>query len=422
MKVLVIGSGGREHALVWKLKQSPRVTKLYCAPGNAGISALAECVAIRPEDIAGLLAFAKKERIDLAVVGPEASLAAGIEGAFKKEGQGIFAPSQKAAQLESSKAFAKEFCRKHKILTANSCTFDSQDKAIAYARSQKLPMVIKADGLAAGKGVAICKTREEAEDAINNMMKDRTFGHSGDRVVIEEFLEGEEASFIAICDGKNVLPLASSQDHKAAFDGDIGPNTGGMGAVSPARIVTPKIEKAVMDRIMIPVVAGMAHEGMPFVGVLYAGLMIKDGEAKVLEFNVRFGDPETQPLFMRLQSDLLDIFEAAIDGKLEGMTLEWDERPAACVVMASGGYPGSYEKGKEIKGLADASKIKDVMVFHAGTKAIGNSIVTDGGRVLGVTALDKDMPAAVARAYEAVAKISWDGVHYRRDIGAKAIK
>ncbi len=422
MKILLVGSGGREHALAWKLAQSPRTAKLYCAPGNAGIASCAECIPIKAEDIAGLRDFAGREGVDLTVVGPEAPLAEGIAGLFGKAGLRTYAPSREAAQLETSKAFAKAFCRRHGIPSADSETFDDAEKAYAFARSGKLPIVIKADGLAAGKGVVICKELREAEDTIRGMMLDRRFGGAGRRVVIEEFLEGEEASFIAICDGRNVLPLASSQDHKAAYDGDTGPNTGGMGAVSPARIVTADVERTVMDEVLLPVVQGMADEGMPFVGTLYAGLMIKDGRPRVLEFNARFGDPETQPLLMRLKSDLVEIFELAVEGKLGGHKLEWDARPTACVVMASGGYPGSYEKGKVIKGLADAGALEDVVVFHAGTARAGDDFVTNGGRVLGVTAMGADMRAAIDRAYQAAAKISWDGVHYRKDIGAKAVR
>lgn len=422
MRVLVVGSGGREHALAWKIARSLRVSKLYCAPGNAGIAQCAECIPIRADDVKDLVDFARREKIDLTVVGPEAPLAAGIERVFKDDGLRIFAPSKAAVQLESSKAFAKEFCRRHRIPTAHSSTFDNPKDALAYVAREKLPLVIKADGLAAGKGVIICSTRSEAESAISDMMVARQFGSAGSRVVIEEFLEGEEASFIAICDGRDVVPLASSQDHKAAFDDDRGPNTGGMGAISPARIVTPEVERIVMEQVMKPVVRGMADEGMPFVGTLYAGLMIKDGNPSVLEFNTRFGDPETQPLIMRLKTDIVDLFEAAIDGNCGRIRLDWDARPATCVVMASGGYPGSYEKGRRIDGLDAASRMEDVMVFHAGTKREGADVVTDGGRVLGVTALGSDMRAAISRAYEAVSMIHWEGVHYRKDIGAKGLR
>ncbi len=422
MKVLVVGSGGREHAIVWKLAQSPMVSKIFCAPGNAGIEEHAECVPIKAEEIKGLLDFAGKSGIDLTVVGPEAPLAAGIEQLFKKAGLRIFAPSREAASLESSKVFAKDFCVRHNIPAARSKTFGELAPALDYAREERYPLVVKADGLAQGKGVIICRDFALAEDALKSMLSLRRFGDAGGRVVVEEFLTGEEASFIAVCDGRTVLPLASSQDHKAAYDGDQGPNTGGMGAISPARIVTKDVAEKVMKRIMKPVLEGMAKEGAPFVGVLYAGLMIKDGEPRVLEFNARFGDPETQPLLMRLKTDLALVLTAACDGRLSELDLEWDDRPSVCVVMASGGYPGEYEKGREIEGLAAAADMKDVVVFHAGTARRGDSVVTSGGRVLGVTALGGDMRAAIERAYDAVGKISWDGVRFRKDIGAKALK
>ncbi len=422
MRILVVGGGGREHAIAWKLAASPCAPKLYCAPGNAGIAELAECVPIPADDVAGLLKFAHAEGIELTVVGPEAPLVADIEGAFRRAGLRIFAPSREAAQLESSKAFAKAFCQRHRIPTAAAETFSDPEAALACVRGRPLPLVVKADGLAAGKGVVICHERAEAEAAVRGMMVDRRFGGAGSRVVIEEFLAGEEASFIAICDGRHVLPLASSQDHKAAFDGDTGPNTGGMGAISPAGVVTPEVERIVMEQVMIPTVRGMAAEGMPFTGVLYAGLMIRDGKPKVLEFNTRFGDPETQPLLVRLRSDLVEVLLAAIEGRLDAQRLEWDPRPAVCVVMASGGYPGSYRKGDAIGGLAAAAELAELTVFHAGTRRAGDAVVTDGGRVLGVTGLGPDMAAAIRRAYEGVAAIRWKDVHYRRDIGHRAVK
>ncbi len=421
MRILVIGSGGREDALVWKLAQSKRVEKLYCAPGNAGIAQHAECVPIGAGEIDALIDFAKRERVGLTVVGPEAPLAAGIVDSFKRSGLKIFGPTKEAALLESSKRFAKEFCARYGIPQARFQTFDDAVAAKAAARTEAYPLVVKADGLAAGKGVTICQDAEEACAAIDAAMVAGSFGEAGRRVVLEEFLEGEEASFIAICDGNHILPLAGSQDHKAAFDGDTGPNTGGMGAISPARLINRAMTEQVMERIMLPAARGMVTEGMPFVGTLYAGLMIKEGAPKVLEFNVRFGDPETQPLLLRLKDDLVDLFEAAVAGTLDRISLSWDPRPAVCVVMASGGYPGSYEKGKAIDGLADAERMEDVVVFHAGTKREGDAIVTNGGRVLGVTALGNDMRDAIDRAYAAVENISWEGARYRIDIGHKAL-
>jgi len=419
MKVLVIGSGGREHALVWKLAQSDRVEKIYVAPGNAGIAYAAECVNIPVEDIDGLIAFVRNESVDLTVVGPEVPLALGVVDSFEKKGLKIFGPSKEAASLESSKKFAKEFCDRHGIPQARFGAFTSADLAKEYLRTCSFPIVVKADGLAAGKGVVIAQTLDDACDAVDEMLLSEKFGEAGHEVVIEEFLEGEEASFIALCDGEHVLPLVSSQDHKAAYDGDKGPNTGGMGAISPAGIVTKQIADDVMDEIMLPVARGMSEEGMPFVGIIYAGLMIRDGRAKVLEFNVRLGDPETQPIMMRMKSDLVDLFEAAISGDLNKIELDWDDRPAVCVVMTAAGYPGSYRKGDVISGIEDANSIDDVVVFHAGTSASGADTITNGGRVLGVTALGDDMKSAIKKSYKAASKIDWDGVRYRKDIGHK---
>lgn len=420
MKILVIGSGGREHALVFRLAQSALVSKIFCAPGNAGIADAAECVPISVDDVTALTEFAKSNKIDLTVVGPEAPLAAGIVDSFKRQGLRIFGPSKEAAILETSKVFAKDFCARYNIPAARSETFDNAEAARAYAHVQEFPIVVKADGLASGKGVIICKTVDDAERAIDEILVQQKFGVAGKKLVIEEFLEGEEVSFIAISDGNHVLPLLSSQDHKAVLDGDRGPNTGGMGAISPARIMENGLTSTVMERIMLPTVRGMVTEGMPFVGVLYAGLMIKNGEPYVLEYNVRFGDPETEPLMMKLKSDLCEVLNAAVTGTLNNISLEWDARPAACVVMASGGYPGAYEKGKVIAGLNIAEKEGDVCVFHAGTKRVGKDVVTDGGRVLAVTALGTDMSDAINRAYAAVECIHFDGVHYRKDIGYRA--
>jgi len=421
MKILVVGGGGREHALVWKLKQSKRVDEIFCAPGNAGIANLAMCVDIGAGDIPELIEFAKVKRIDLTVVGPEAPLVAGIVDAFKRDGLRIFGPSKEAAVLEGSKAFTKEFCKKYNIPSSEFEIFTDAEKAKEYAKTKKLPLVVKADGLAAGKGVIICRTLKEVNGTIDDIITNNRFGVAGSKIVIEEFLTGEEASFIAISDGNHVLPMAGSQDHKPAYDDDKGPNTGGMGAISPAKILTPEMAGKVMEKIILPTARGMVTEGMPFVGVLYAGLMIKDDEPKVLEYNVRFGDPETQALLMRLKTDLVDVFDATTNGLLNQVSLSWDPRPAVCVVMAAGGYPGTYEKGKAISGLEEAAKMDDVAVFHAGTKCKGDQVVTNGGRVLGVTALGDDYQGVIDRAYEAVNKISWDGIHFRRDIGNKAL-
>jgi len=420
MKVLVIGSGGREHSLVWKLDQSQRVSKIYCAPGNAGISKMAQCVAISATDIKGLVDFAKKEKIDLTLVGPEASLTLGVVDAFEKQGLRIFGPSQKAAILEGSKVFTKKFMQDYDIPTAGFSVFRKRERAIEYVRRIGAPVVIKADGLAAGKGVIVAQTVQEAIDAIDIIMKDKVFGDAGNKVVVEDFMTGEEASFLAFTDGKKVLPLPTSQDHKPIFDGDKGPNTGGMGAYSPAPVVTPALEKQIMNKVMIPTVKGMAKEGRPYKGVLYAGLMIKDGKAKVVEFNCRFGDPEAQPLLMRLKTDLVDIVEAVLDERLSKIKLDIDPRPTVCVVMSSGGYPGAYKKGKVITGLNKTEKQDSVVVFHAGTALKNKKTVTAGGRVLGVTAIGSDLDEAIRKAYETVAMIKWPGSFYRTDIGAKA--
>ncbi len=421
MKILVIGSGGREHALVWKLAQSPRADKIFCAPGNAGIAGQAECLAIPADDIGSLLSFARKERIDLTVVGPEGPLTMGIVDTFADQGLPIFGPTRKAAEIEGSKVFSKNLLEKYRIPCGESRTFTDYAAAVAYAEKKGVPIVIKADGLAAGKGVIIARKSEEAQAALDLIMRKKAFGDAGSRVLVEEFLEGEEASFLAFTDGETVLPMPSSQDHKAVFDRDEGPNTGGMGAYSPAPVVTPELHRRVIEEIMVPTVRGMAAEGRRYQGVLYAGLMIKNGNPKVLEFNARFGDPETQPLLMRLKTDLVSVLEATIAGRLREIKLEWDNRATVCVVMASGGYPGAYEKGKEIFGLKEGARVPDTFIFHAGTSLKAGKVVTSGGRVLGVTALGADIRAAIDRAYEAAAKISWEGVHYRRDIGQKAL-
>lgn len=421
-KVLVVGSGGREHALVWKLSLSPEVAEIYCAPGNAGISRLAKSVPLSAEDITGLADFTEKQSINLTVVGPEVPLIMGIVDTFRKRDLAICGPDSRAAVLEGSKAFAKEFMKRHNIPTADYQTFSSPEEAKKNVLERGTPLVVKADGLAAGKGVIIAMTEKDALDAIEMIMVKKVFGDAGKRVIIEEVLKGEEASFLAFTDGDTVVPMPSSQDHKAIYDGDQGPNTGGMGAYSPAPVVTPKVHKKVMEKIMTPVIKGMGAEGRTYKGILYAGLMIEDGEPKVLEFNVRFGDPETQPLLIRMESDLLPVLEATITGKLHQVPIEWEQRPAVCVVMASSGYPGTYEKGKIISGLKEAEKMERVQVFHAGTSLSNGKIVTSGGRVLGVTALGNSIQEAVSQAYKAVSKISWEGVYYRKDIGNKALK
>ena len=421
MKVLVVGGGGREHALVWKILQSPKVSKVYCAPGNAGISEQATIVPIKANAIDELLDFALKEKIDLTVVGPEDPLTQGIVDRFESKGLGIFGPGRKAAEIEGSKAFAKEMMKKYRIPTADYEVFENPGEAEAYIRKKGAPLVVKADGLASGKGVIICKTVEEAVRWARQIMMDRVFGEAGKRLVVEEYLVGEEASYIALTDGKAILPLASSQDHKAIFDGDEGPNTGGMGAYSPAPVVTDEAHERILEKVLRPLIQGMGEEGRPYRGVLYAGLMIDNGHPKVLEFNARFGDPETQPMFMRMKGDLVPILEACMNGSLSRCRIEWDSRPSVCVVMASRGYPGDYEKGKAIAGLEEVSRMEDVFVFHAGTAQKDDRVITSGGRVLGVTGLGEDIPKAIEKTYEAVKKISWEGVQYRTDIGRKAL-
>ncbi|MEN8141229.1 MAG: phosphoribosylamine--glycine ligase [Thermodesulfobacteriota bacterium] len=422
MKVLVVGSGGREHAMVWKLAQSARVADIYCAPGNGGIAELATCVAIGAEDIDGLLAFAQEKAVDLTIVGPEVPLTLGIVDRFQEQGLRIFGPGQGAAALEGSKVFMKDLMAKYEIPTAAYHCFSDYDAALAQLAEMAAPLVVKADGLAAGKGVIVAQTRDEAKVAIDLIMKDKAFGAAGHEVILEEFLPGEEASFIAFTDGETVLPLPTSQDHKAVYAGDTGPNTGGMGAYSPAPLVTEELHARVMAEVMLPTVRALAQEGRPYKGMLYAGLMIDGDKIKVLEFNCRFGDPECQPLLMRLDSDLVDLVEAVIDGTLAEIELEIDPRPTVCVVMAAGGYPGSYDKGMKINGLAQAAEVDDVVVFHAGTARSGDDTVTSGGRVLGVTAIADTLQAAISQAYRAVECISWQDSYYRSDIGAKALQ
>lgn len=421
MKVLVIGGGGREHALVWKIAQSPLVGKVYCAPGNPGIGLIAENVPLAVDDLDGLAAFATEQAIDLTVVGPELPLSLGIVDRFEEKGLLIFGARRNAAIIEASKAFSKDLMNKYQVPTAAYDVFTEVEPAVAFIDRVGVPIVVKADGLAAGKGVIIAHTREEAVGAVTDMLSGNAFGDAGSRVVIEEFLTGEEASFLAFTDGKNIIPLASAQDHKAVFDGDTGPNTGGMGAYSPAPVVTPAIHDKVMAEVMRRTVDGMAAEGRPYRGVLYAGLMINGDQVKTLEFNARFGDPECQPLLMRMKSDIVPVLLAVARGDLSGIELEWYDKAAVCVVMAAGGYPADYRKGDEIRGLEDAARMEDLFVFHAGTSRKDGRIVTSGGRVLGVTALGATVGEAIDRAYRGVAAISWDGVHYRTDIGAKAL-
>ncbi len=422
-KILVVGSGGREHALCWKLSQSPKVEAIFCAPGNAGISQHAQCVEINAGDLEGLASFASSEGIDITVVGPEDPLAKGIVDLFKEKGLTIFGPTKEAAQIEASKVFTKRILEKAGAPTAAYKVFIEPDEAKKYIMEEaEIPVVVKADGLAAGKGVIVAKSLEEALEAVDLILVKKAFGDAGQKLIVEECLKGEEASFMAITDGTTVLPLATSQDHKPVYDNDEGPNTGGMGAYSPAPVVTSELFDKVMNQVMIPTVKAMAEESIPYQGVLYGGLMIDHGVPNVLEFNCRFGDPEAQPILMRLKTDLLDLIEAAIHHRLETVEPEWDERAAVCVVLASEGYPGSYETGKEIAGLEEVEKMEDVMVFHAGTAKKDGKYVTAGGRVLGVTALGSTIKEAIDRAYEAVSRISWDGMHYRTDIGKKALK
>lgn len=422
MRILVIGGGGREHTLVWKIAQSKLVEKIYCAPGNAGTAEFSESVPINAEDINALADFAEKEKIGLTVVGPEGPLVAGIADLFKSKGLKLFGPDKNAALLEGSKDFAKKHMQKYNIPTSIGKAFTDSKEAKAYVKYLSAPLVIKADGLAAGKGVIICKTEQEAFDAIDSMIEENIFGEAGAVVVVEETLEGEEASFIALSDGKTVLPLPESQDHKRIFDNDEGPNTGGMGAYSPAPVLDTMLKKKAMEEVMIPAVQGMAKEGTLFKGILYAGLMIKDNALKVLEFNVRLGDPETQPILMRLENDIVPLMEACVDGTLHLHKTKIDPRAATCVVISAGGYPGSYESEKIITGIDEAAKPDDTEVFHAGTKLKDGKVVTSGGRVLGVTSLGVSVQEAIDKAYLACSKISFEDHFYRKDIGARAIK
>jgi phosphoribosylamine--glycine ligase len=425
MKVLVVGKGGREHALVWKLAQSARVERVFCAPGNAGTAEDGVNVPIAPTDFDSLIRFAKKESIGLTVIGPEDPLTLGIVDAFQKEGLKVFGPSKEAARLEGSKVFAKKLMQHADVPTAEFRVFDHPDPARQYMETRQYPVVVKADGLAAGKGVIVCSTKQEALAAIDRIMVREEFGRAaGRQIVIEKRMEGQELSLLALVSGRTILPLEPTQDHKAAFDGDAGPNTGGMGAYCPAPLATPELQQNVDETILVPTVHALKRSKRPFRGVLYAGLMITNQGPRVLEFNVRFGDPETQPLLMRLKTDLVDLLEATVDNRLDEFPperLEWDSRPAVCVVMASQGYPGNYVKGRVITGLDEAAKMPDVKVFHAGTALENNFIVTDGGRVLGVTALGDTLAKAQVRAYEAVERIHFQGAFFRRDIANRAL-
>jgi phosphoribosylamine--glycine ligase len=421
MKVLVIGGGGREHALVWKLRQSPRVSKVYCAPGNGGIAVQAECVAADLRSVASLLALAGQIKPDLTVVGPELPLTLGVVDEFTRQGWKTFGPTMAAAQLESSKSFAKEFMQRHHIPTAHYAICDSPEQVRDALPHFHMPIVVKADGLAAGKGVVICKTKDEASEVAAEMLSGKMLGTAGARVVLEECLKGEELSFLVLSDGERVAPLVAAQDHKRVGDGDTGPNTGGMGAYSTATMLDEQMQNWLIQHVAQPVVNGMKAEGSEYKGVLYCGLMMTARGPMVLEFNCRFGDPETQPILMRLESDLVEALEASIEGRVSAGDFRWSPDASVCVVMASGGYPGTFEAGRRITGLADAEKVAGVQVFHAGTTKHDDAFFTSGGRVLGVTARAAHLKTAVDRAYQAVAKIGFEGAHYRKDIAARAL-
>jgi len=422
LRILVVGSGGREHALVWKLAQSPRAAKIYCAPGNAGIAQHAECVPISVLDVTALADFAAEQKIDLTVVGPEAPLAAGVVDVFKERGLRVFGPERKAAVLESSKVWSKGFFARHDLPTGFFASFDVADDAIAYLDTQTYPVAVKADGLAAGKGVTIAQTREQAVEAITDSLVRGAFGESGHRVVIEEFLEGPEVSMMAISDGTHLYALPASQDHKRIFDNDEGPNTGGMGCYSPVPIFPEEMYQNTLENILKPTIAAMATEERPFVGCLYAGLVLTSEGPKLLEYNCRFGDPEAQVVLPRLDADLVELLDAAVDGRLPDLVAAASTGAAVCVAMASGGYPGEYETGKLIDGLEKLAGRDDVVVFHAATKQTDEGLVTSGGRVLGVTGLGESLPKALETAYAAVGEIQFEGAHWRRDIGGRAVK
>ena len=419
MKVLVVGSGGREHAICWKLLQSPKVDKLYCAPGNAGIGELAELVPIGAMEFDKLVDFAKSEGIDFTVVGMDDPLVGGIVDRFESEGLKVFGPKANAAIIEGSKAFSKELMKKYNIPTAGYETFDDYDKAVEYVKNGDFPVVLKADGLALGKGVLICNTLDEALEGLNTIMVDKKFGESGNKVVIEEFLTGQEMSVLSFCDGKTIVPMVSAQDHKRALDGDKGLNTGGMGTFSPSRVYTPELAKECMETIFKPTVDALNKEGRTFKGIIFFGLMLTPKGMKVIEYNARFGDPEAQVVLPRLKSDLMEIFEACVDGTLDKVNVEWEDNGTACVVLASGGYPEKYTKGYEITGLEDAKKADNIVVFHAGTALKDGKFVTNGGRVLGITGIGKNLDEAIKIAYEGVKLVDFKDKHFRTDIGVK---
>ena len=421
MRILVIGNGGREHALVWKLSQSPRVSKIFCAPGNAGIGQQAECVPLKVDDIAGLKKFAEEKQIALTVVGPELPLSLGIADEFRKAKLRIFGPTRNAACIESSKSFAKDLLIRCKIPTAMAKTFDRLDQAVTYIDSHPVPLVVKADGLAQGKGVVVTHSRNEAKEAVKKMLEQRQFGEAGSRVMIEEFLDGEELTLMAFADGRTVIPMIAAQDHKRVGEDDTGPNTGGMGAYAPAPIATDSLRQRIVRDILYPVVEGLSRVGSPYYGVLYAGLMIHRGEPYVLEFNARFGDPETQVVLPLLKTDLVDVLEAVVEHRLDQIAIEWHEDAAVCVVLTSEGYPGPYKSGLPISGLDSLSQTNSLVTFHAGTAIQTDNIVTNGGRVLGVTARGSDLRSAKRRAYEAVGSITFEGCYHRRDIANRVV-
>ena len=421
MKILVIGSGGREHAIIWKLAKSPLVKKIYCAPGNAGISEQAECLEVKVDDFSSLLKIAHSKGIDCTIVGPEIPLSLGIVDLFEEKGYPIFGPHRKAAEIESSKVFAKQMMNKYNIPTAYSEVFDDYEKAIDYLKTQSFPLVIKADGLAAGKGVIIASNKSDAEQALTHIIKEKRFGEAGRRVLLEEFLSGEEVSMLVFSDGKHILPMVTSQDHKKIGDNDVGLNTGGMGAYSPVPFFSEEDIEIVLNKVFQPTISGLEREGIIFKGVLYAGLIITDHGPKVLEFNARFGDPETQVILPGLETDLMEVIQATIDGKLNQIELSWNEQPAVCVVMASQGYPGEYEQNKKITGLEELKHRDDIVVFHSGTREKDGHIVSAGGRVLGVTAWAGTLKEAIDKAYQSVGKIKFENSYYRKDIGEKGL-